>query len=1216
MDRSRFNPFPGLRPFESSEAHLFFGREGQSTELVRLLREHRFVAVVGTSGSGKSSLVRAGLLPSLHAGFMPAAGSTWRVALLRPGSDPIGNLAGALSGPEVLDPEGVDDPFQRAQIEATLRRGALGLGEVVADARLPADENVLVVVDQFEEIFRYQRVAGDQDFGEDAAAFVKLLLEASAQREVPLYVLLTMRSDYLGDCAHFRGLPEAVNRGQYLIPRMTRRQRREAIVGPVAVGGGTIAPRLVNRLLNDAGDEPDQLPIVQHALMRTWDRWEQDHGEGEPLDLRHYAAIGGMAEALSRHADEAFRELPDDRSRSAAEKIFRRLTERGPDNREIRRPTRVAELSAVAGVGEERVREVVEVFRRPGRSFLMPPADVPLQPDTLIDISHESLIRGWERLRGWVEEEADSARTYRRLTETAVLYGQGRAGLWHDPDLQIALGWWERDRPNEAWARRYDPHFDQAAGFLEESRRARDAEVQKRRRRTRFTFAGLGAGLLVTTTLAGFAALQWSEAGRNAQEAERQRGIAESKAEEAERQRGIAESKTEEAERHVVQLDRQADSLRTATRTALLALNFAEDQRRQAEQERERAEQAERWALEEALRARQTYFTASSGAVNLADRVIQRLPPMAAASLHHTKALNLSAMGKDSEAVEEYTRALESGPDFIDVRVNRSDGWLNLGEPDSALTDLEHALALGSRDFLLHTNRALALSQLKRYDEAEAAYREADESTDFNVYETTQAKVSPAIERATRRKSLALPVTEVKTALQYGRANVFAFDGRREFLDVLDGIGDRVGQTPILNAINWTWLHRESVPQDYGAFAAEGALWERAGSRFKGEAVRAYGDFRREHGNHRDPRYAWLAGWVDTRLSRLQPERLTEREGADVALLKLEADEFQVRGFPDSAAMRLTQAIDLEPTRTDLYISRAELRLAQAIDLHWGEQRDSVAARPYYQLARSDCEKVLEMSPRFARAHYCMARVDYEKATWEDLENPAIVGPIREKLKLAVDYDPSWGWSYVIGARALQRIDPGVSSEALQRGLQVDDGLVSAHLYAELAEYQLQAKRLPEARASAETAIRFDGSNLKHHNLLSSIDSVAGSPPAEVALQKAAGYVEAGDIRSWMGKMWDAADAYFQALRILLVEDVGAAASGTTREALDKLTTLVVDAMGGSSEAARFYRGLDFEGLAVEEEIRPQLRALLEEEARRLEAAGPAPRAMGDSGQR
>jgi WD40 repeat protein len=523
------NPFPGLRPFEFHENHLFFGRDGQSERLIEKLSQTRFLAVVGTSGSGKSSLIRAGLLPSLLGGMMGSAGANWRVALMRPGNDPIGHLALALHSRDAFGPEDEENrSLQVAITEATLRRGNLGLVEAVREMQIPTGENLLVLADQFEEIFRVDQGDDLRALENDKAAFVKLLLEAVRQHESAIYVVLTMRSDYLGDCAQFQDLPEAINEGQYLIPRLTREQRREAITGPIAVGGAFVTPRLINLLLNDVGDNPDQLPILQHALMRTWEEWKvrrSDHAAkhvGEKLDLCCYEVTGGMSAALSVHADEAYQDISremGERGERLTEAMFKALTEKGADNREIRRPLTLAEICAITEANEDEVRDVIEKFRAPGRSFLMPPADVPLSLGSLIDISHESLIRNWKRLSVWVEEESESARIYLRLAETAELYRDGKAGLWSDPDLQIALDWREQRRPNPAWARRHFRPFELAMSFLEKSRDAREAgihraaaerlEKESRRRnelrRTRLFAVILAAAFLLSVVAAVFA---------------------------------------------------------------------------------------------------------------------------------------------------------------------------------------------------------------------------------------------------------------------------------------------------------------------------------------------------------------------------------------------------------------------------------------------------------------------------------------------------------------------------------------------------------------------------------------------------------------------------------------------------------------------------------------------------------------------------------------
>jgi energy-coupling factor transporter ATP-binding protein EcfA2 len=468
------NPFPGLRPFEAAETHLFFGRDGQSSDIVARLERQRFVAVVGPSGSGKSSLVRAGLLPMLEGGFMASAGSFWRFAVMRPRNDAIRSLSVALADPAVLGGEAIDSTLRTSLVEAVLRRSSLGLIDAFKQARQGANENLLVVVDQFEEMFRFRQLSGAKGQSDDGDAFVSLLIEAARRRERPIYVVLTMRSDFLGDCAHFRDLPEILNDGQYLIPRLSRDQRRAAIEGPIAVSGATIAPRLTQRLLNDAGEDPDVLPVLQHALMRTWDAWKSAGALDRPIDLEHYLAIGGMAHALAQHADQAYDSLAAiPGAQAIAETMFRSLCERGSDYREIRRPTRLVDLCEIARTDLVSMTTVIDAFRSDGRTFIMPGWPATLDADTVIDISHESLIRQWQTLRDWVQREARSAALYQRLRQTAQLWPQN-AALWRNPDLERALLWEREETPGAAWAARYGTReeFARAMEFLRASETA------------------------------------------------------------------------------------------------------------------------------------------------------------------------------------------------------------------------------------------------------------------------------------------------------------------------------------------------------------------------------------------------------------------------------------------------------------------------------------------------------------------------------------------------------------------------------------------------------------------------------------------------------------------------------------------------------------------------------------------------------------------------
>jgi predicted nucleic acid-binding Zn-ribbon protein len=472
-------PFPGLRAFEAEESLLFYGRETHVAELLERLSDSRFMAVTGTSGSGKSSLVRAGLRPALHRGYLLDATSRWRFATMRPGSAPIEALAESLAS--ALGTEPVE------RITRSLRATSAGLSQVVGRAGLAPGESLLIIADQFEELFRFD-VTRDQEA--NATLFVSLLLEATEQRQAPIYVVVTMRSEFLGRSSEFTGLAEAFNRSQYLVPRLTRDERREAIERPLKLFGTTPSPALVQQVLNDTGDDPDQLPVLQHVLLRTYRAWERAGGKGR-LERDHYDAVGGIERALDAHGDEIVKSLSG-AAQKTTERIFRSLTV-AQGGVALRRPRRMRELYAIAGAADpdakRHIDEVITTFAHRDNSFLMLSSKM-LGPETVVDITHESLIRKWKRLQVWVREETRSAEWYADLLRDTKRYRTREVSLWQDPELAGVQKRRADDGWTEAWAHQYrgadDPLFPEALSFLDEStsqqaQRQREEEEQRDR---------------------------------------------------------------------------------------------------------------------------------------------------------------------------------------------------------------------------------------------------------------------------------------------------------------------------------------------------------------------------------------------------------------------------------------------------------------------------------------------------------------------------------------------------------------------------------------------------------------------------------------------------------------------------------------------------------------------------------------------------------------
>ena len=450
-----------MRPFEEQDALLFFGRDEQIDQLLRRLDNTRFVCVVGLSGCGKSSLVRAGLLPALRRGHLAGAGSQWRTCVIRPGIDPLGALASGLN-------QTLEERDDRKEI---LRSGQLGLLDASKIDR-DAEENLLLVVDQFEELFRFERAS-------EAAEFVDLLLAASREYEPEyrLYVVITLRSDYVGECARFAGLPEVLNQSQYLVPRMTQEQLREAIEGPAALGGIHVEGTLIERLLRHTGTDPDHLPTLQHLLMRMWEELEGKNAATFTITFQEYEEVGGWGQALNRHANTIVADLSD-REQALVKRVFQRLTEKTATGREARRPDAVRKLAAVAEQQPDDIKPLLDLFRQEGRNFLTSP-DSELTDGSVIDISHESLIRRWDQLKQWVEEEAESADWYRRVEDRMRTEGD-----LTDRELQSALHAKETGAWNETWAERYATErrgvrvrYSDVERFLEKSAKRRQGEL-------------------------------------------------------------------------------------------------------------------------------------------------------------------------------------------------------------------------------------------------------------------------------------------------------------------------------------------------------------------------------------------------------------------------------------------------------------------------------------------------------------------------------------------------------------------------------------------------------------------------------------------------------------------------------------------------------------------------------------------------------------------
>ena len=449
-------PYPGLRPFDISadrdESVIFFGRKKQVYELIDRLATSQFIAVLGPSGCGKSSLIRAGVIPNLEKGYLDRAGARWTSIVMEPGGHPVRALATGLHNAIVEAASGgtIPDRFTTDEIEQRLNRRPDALVTLFEEqetvSAFDPDSNILILVDQFEELFRKDMTAEPE-----AQQFINLMLNVYHDPPQRLYIILTMRTDFIKQSACYPGLPTVLSRTMCLLDKIDKMGLREAITEPVKLKhyNGEISEDLTQWILGQMDTEcpydPDLLPLMQHALL--WG-WQQALHKAQPyteektvLRLEDLSAFTDLAECLSKHADAIFDSLTAEQQR-IAEVMFRLLCDASSDGTKIRRVTSEDEIAAVSEcLNPEDVRKVVDAFMSDDARFIRWKDE-----GKMLDISHESFIRKWDRFKDWADREVKKVKKYIELCSLAH-----RPGLLDRLKLVYYSEWDNNIEPTAAW---------------------------------------------------------------------------------------------------------------------------------------------------------------------------------------------------------------------------------------------------------------------------------------------------------------------------------------------------------------------------------------------------------------------------------------------------------------------------------------------------------------------------------------------------------------------------------------------------------------------------------------------------------------------------------------------------------------------------------------------------------------------------------------------
>lgn len=590
MTKSDLNPFVGLKPYSENESEFYFGREQEVENLLHVLQKNKLLTLSGDSGAGKTSLIKAGLIPRLKNGFMGQAGKEWSIAYFRPGIDPLSNLAHALTFNDVLNVDNKPNTTDyKYYSEIISNYKALGIVEIYKRSEIYNTKNLLIVIDQLEDLFRFEQYF-DTTKSEDDNDLMDMIYRSVTFKNTAIYFIICIEGSYLTKLTPYNKLQEIISQSQYSIQNLDYVGINQILEQTFYQHNVNFDSKVVESFVEVLNEKISFLPNFQFLLYKLYEKYVINRVEKQRIDIDDINELGGITNALSSDFEIIYEAL-DETDKNKMSLLFKGLKDAQNSSIESNYNKiiniseyiniSVAELSSTVRTLKLKFNDLIEIFE-PSISGIPISEKKPFDGNNIINLKYTKFLN-WKRRSEWLAEEENDYQDFKSFSDDAIKKNNGEVDFLKTPELESAISW--RDNPNHTlnWSKRYHLNFKETIAFINESEKddlrikkekADQLERERKNERTKRKWYSIGGGICLIMACIAF---------YNGKIADENADLAEESALIAKIAKDDADKKAEEAKIAKIKADKSAVSANEAQQKAIRNKERATVQRNKAE---------------------------------------------------------------------------------------------------------------------------------------------------------------------------------------------------------------------------------------------------------------------------------------------------------------------------------------------------------------------------------------------------------------------------------------------------------------------------------------------------------------------------------------------------------------------------------------------------------------------------------------------------------